>query len=205
MPTDNGATLRKAALSEDCIKDLVRPLRDAGWSVEVSEPEESGLYITVVATAAGERFGAALLFSCGTRNDIYRQLAESCDAILYREAPQAGPVRVRDKCACWPGSGLAATQAGTARAATPLKPPSTGHFRAKSNVVRSRAVGTQAPTPWPLRRRSNCLSHSMTFGGALRRRAAASMRSDDWGLRNWYRSVGHLDHHLAASVASRGE
>ncbi|MCX5540024.1 hypothetical protein M3A49_11045 [Paraburkholderia sp. CNPSo 3076] len=29
MPTDNGALLRKAKLSGDCIKDLVRPLRNA--------------------------------------------------------------------------------------------------------------------------------------------------------------------------------
>ena len=29
MPTDNGVTLRKAILSEDCMRDLVRPLRDA--------------------------------------------------------------------------------------------------------------------------------------------------------------------------------
>jgi hypothetical protein len=36
MPTDSGVTLRKAILSEDCMRDLVRPLRDAGWSVEVS-------------------------------------------------------------------------------------------------------------------------------------------------------------------------
>jgi len=31
MPTDDGVTLRKAILSEDCMNDVVRPLRDAGW------------------------------------------------------------------------------------------------------------------------------------------------------------------------------
>ena len=87
MPTDNGVLLRKAMLSDDCIKDLVRPLRDAGWSVEVGEPDEQALYVTVVANAEGERFGAALLFSCATGNDIYRKLAETSDAILYRGAP----------------------------------------------------------------------------------------------------------------------
>jgi hypothetical protein len=35
MPTDNGVLLRQAMLSEDCLRDLVRPLRDAGWSVAV--------------------------------------------------------------------------------------------------------------------------------------------------------------------------
>lgn len=87
MPTDNGAMLRRALLSEDCINDLVRPLRDAGWNVDVEEPEESGLFMTVVATAGEKRFDAALLYSCGTANEIYRKLAETCDAILYRGAP----------------------------------------------------------------------------------------------------------------------
>lgn len=87
MPTDNGVLLRKAILSDDCIKDLVRPLRDAGWRVEVGEPDETALFVTVVATADRERFEAALLYSCATDNSIYRKLAETCDAILYRGAP----------------------------------------------------------------------------------------------------------------------
>jgi hypothetical protein len=87
MPTDNGVLLRKAILSEDCIKDLVRPLRDAGWSVEVAEPDENALYVTVLAKANGEEFGAALLFGCATDNGIYKRLAENCMAILYRGAP----------------------------------------------------------------------------------------------------------------------
>ncbi len=87
MPTDDGVLLRKAILSEDCINDLVRPLRDAGWSVEVGEPDECGLYITVVATSGGEQFGAALLYSCATDNKIYRKLAETSNVILYRGAP----------------------------------------------------------------------------------------------------------------------
>jgi hypothetical protein len=87
MPTDNGVTLRKAVLSEDCMRDLVRPLRDAGWSVEVSEPDDEALYMTIVASHGEKRFGVALLFSCGTDNRLYRMLAEKCDVILYRGAP----------------------------------------------------------------------------------------------------------------------
>jgi hypothetical protein len=87
MPTDNGVTLRKALLSEDCMRDLVRPLRDAGWSIEVQEPDEMALYMTVVASHGEKRFCVALLFSCGTENSLYRMLAEKCDAILYRGAP----------------------------------------------------------------------------------------------------------------------
>jgi hypothetical protein len=87
LPTDDGTLTRKAILSEDCIKDLVRPLRDAGWSVDVGEPVESGLYLTVVATCDNERLGVALLYSCATANDIYRELSETSDVILYRGAP----------------------------------------------------------------------------------------------------------------------
>jgi hypothetical protein len=87
MPTDDGVTLRKAILSEDCMNDLVRPLRAAGWSVEVSEPDEKSLYVTVVASKNEKRFGVALLYSCATDNSIYRMLAEKCDAVLYRGAP----------------------------------------------------------------------------------------------------------------------
>ena len=43
--------------------------------------------IKAVATADRERFEVALLYSCATDNSIYRKLAETCDAILYRGAP----------------------------------------------------------------------------------------------------------------------
>jgi hypothetical protein len=87
MPTDDGALLRKALLTNDCIDDLVRPLRDSGWNVEVGEPDESALYMTVVATAGEEQMKVALLNSCATDNSIYKRLAETCAAIVYRGAP----------------------------------------------------------------------------------------------------------------------
>lgn len=87
MPTDDGVLLRKAILSDDCIRDLVRPLRDAGWVVEVGEPDEHALYIKILATSDEKNFGAALLYSCATGNEIYRELAGTCEAILYRGAP----------------------------------------------------------------------------------------------------------------------
>ena len=87
MPTDNGVTLRKAILSEDCMRDLVRPLHDAGWHLEVSEPDEEALYMTVIASHGEKRFGVALLYSCGTDNTLYRMLADKCEVILYRGAP----------------------------------------------------------------------------------------------------------------------
>jgi hypothetical protein len=69
------------------MRDLVRPLRDAGWSVEVSGPDDKALYMTVVASHGEKRFGVALLYSCGTANELYRMLAEKCTVILYRGAP----------------------------------------------------------------------------------------------------------------------
>lgn len=87
MPTDDGVLLRKAILSEDCIKDVVRPLRDNGWSVDVGEPDDRALYMTIMAKSDGEQFGAALLYSCATGNDIYKKLAQTSKVILYRGAP----------------------------------------------------------------------------------------------------------------------
>lgn len=87
MPTDDGALLRQAVLSEDCVNDLVRPMREAGWQVEVGGLDEQGLFVTVFANSDGASFRAALLFSCATDNAIYQKLAETCDAILYRGAP----------------------------------------------------------------------------------------------------------------------
>jgi len=87
LPTDDGVTLRKALLSEDCIKDLVRPLRNAGWSVEVGEPDEKALYMTVIAKSQSGHLRVALLYSCATDNALYRELAETCAVILYRGPP----------------------------------------------------------------------------------------------------------------------
>lgn len=87
MPIDNGALLRKAILMEDCINDLVRPLRNAGWQVNVGEPDNEALYVLVTASANDRTFGVALLYSCATDNAIYRELASKCEAVLYRGAP----------------------------------------------------------------------------------------------------------------------
>jgi hypothetical protein len=87
MPAENGVTLRSALLSEECMNNLVRPLRDAGWNVDVNAPDDKALYMTVAASSGKRRFRAALLYSCATDNSIYQMLAETCAAILYRGAP----------------------------------------------------------------------------------------------------------------------
>jgi len=78
---------RQAASTEDCIRDLVRPLRDAGWKVQVNEQDDSALYMTVRATSGDQQLDVALLYSCGTDNVLYRQLAETTDVILCGGAP----------------------------------------------------------------------------------------------------------------------
>jgi len=87
LPTDNGITLRKAVLAEECIKDLVRPLRDAGWDVTVSEPDAEALYVIVTARTDKRQLSVGLLYSCATANTFYRELEKTCQIILYRGAP----------------------------------------------------------------------------------------------------------------------
>lgn len=87
LPTDKGKTLRKAILADDAIKDLVRPLRDAGWNVQVTEPDEDAFFVVATATSANSRLSVALLYSCATSNELYRELASKTDAILYRGSP----------------------------------------------------------------------------------------------------------------------
>lgn len=86
IPTDDGALLRKAILMEDCIKDLVRPLREAGWSVEFLECE-SDLHVKLLAKSDSKRLIVGLLYSCGSDNSLYKELEKDCDLILYRGAP----------------------------------------------------------------------------------------------------------------------
>jgi len=87
LPTDDGVLLRKAVLQQECMRDLVRPLRDAGWGIEVGEPDAAALSIVAKAHSADSRLTVALLYSCATDNGLYRKLAETCDAILYIGAP----------------------------------------------------------------------------------------------------------------------
>ena len=87
LPTDDGVLHRQALLTTDCINDLVRPMRNAGWNIEVAEPDEKALWITIVAHSEQRILKVALLYSCATDNKLYKQLAETCDVILYRGAP----------------------------------------------------------------------------------------------------------------------
>lgn len=87
MPTDDGVLLRRAVLMEDCIKDLVRPMRDAGWSVEIDDSKASDIFLKAIGKSGTQEIKIALIYSCATENDIYRELAKDCSAILYRGGP----------------------------------------------------------------------------------------------------------------------
>lgn len=87
MPTDDGVLLRKARLSDECIKDLVRPLRAAGWSVDVGQADAEALYIKVVARSGEAKLRVALLYTCASDNKLYQELTKESDVILYLGAP----------------------------------------------------------------------------------------------------------------------
>lgn len=86
VPTDDGTTLRKSLLMKDCIDDLVRPLRNAGWAVEFTE-DSSDIYIKLLAKSDTGSLSVALLYSCASDNCLYKDLEKDCDVILYRGAP----------------------------------------------------------------------------------------------------------------------
>lgn len=95
LPTDDGATLRKALLMKDCIEDLVRPLRNAGWAIEFTD-DSSDLFLKVRATSGDRSFNVALLYSCGSDNALYKELEKDCVAILYRGGPYLQEYFARD-------------------------------------------------------------------------------------------------------------
>lgn len=60
LASDDGVMLRKARLMEDCINDVVRPMRSAAWSITVGEPDAEALHVTVTGVSEEERLRVAL-------------------------------------------------------------------------------------------------------------------------------------------------
>lgn len=87
LSSDDGLLLRTARLMEGCMNDVVRPMRDAGWSVSVGEPESNALYVVVSGSSGDVFLHVALLFSCATDNKIYKELSETVDVVVYMGAP----------------------------------------------------------------------------------------------------------------------
>lgn len=86
--SDDGWLGRSAILSSKMNDEIVKKLRDNGWQCHYfGEPIKSGEYITVHASKNGKDIGVALLYSCDTRNEIYKELEKTCDYILYQGAP----------------------------------------------------------------------------------------------------------------------
>lgn len=86
IPTDDGVLLRKSILMRECIDDLVRPLRTAGWSVEFID-SESDLFIKLAAKSKSDILRIGFLYSCSSANSLYKDLEKDCDIILYRGGP----------------------------------------------------------------------------------------------------------------------
>ncbi len=87
LPTDDGWLLRASILSKKCMSDLVRPLKDKGWHLTVSDPQKGGEYMLVEGVCKNQKISVALLYSCGTGNKTYKKLDENCQYILYLGAP----------------------------------------------------------------------------------------------------------------------
>lgn len=87
LPTDDGWLLRASILSEKCMSELVRPLKEKGWSLTVSDPKKDGEYILVEGVSDNQRISVALLYSCSTGSNTYKKLDECCQYILYLGAP----------------------------------------------------------------------------------------------------------------------
>ena len=86
--SDDGWLGRSAILSSKMNDEIVKKLRDNGWQCHYfGQPIKSGEYITVQASKNGQNIGIALLYSCATNNEIYKELEKTCDYILYQGAP----------------------------------------------------------------------------------------------------------------------
>ena len=85
--SDNGWLLRSAKLSDEMNNKLILRLRENGWQCHsFTDPIEDGEYITVNASKGNKEIKVALLYTCATENNIYKELDKSCDFILYQGA-----------------------------------------------------------------------------------------------------------------------
>ena len=87
LPNDDGWLLRASVLSDKGMSELVRPLKEKGWHLSVTEPQKDGEYMLVEGELGTQKIKVALLYSCGTGNDTYKMLDQSCQYILYLGAP----------------------------------------------------------------------------------------------------------------------
>lgn len=82
--SDDGWLRRAEKLSEKMSEELIPRLREKGWQCHsFTDPVKEGEYTSVNASKGNHKIKIALLYTCATRNDIYKELDKSCDFILY--------------------------------------------------------------------------------------------------------------------------
>ncbi|ORJ64413.1 hypothetical protein B5717_22975 [Aeromonas hydrophila] len=85
--SDDGWLRRAATLSENMNNELIPRLREKGWQCHsFTDPVKEGEYISVNASKGNLEIKVALLYTCATGNEIYKELDKSCDFILYQGA-----------------------------------------------------------------------------------------------------------------------
>ncbi|WP_199099497.1 hypothetical protein [Dyella sp. ASV21] len=80
--------MRLNILRQDAENSVLAPLRTHGWEATIErEDEEGDGQLVIAATRQDVTRRAALLFSSGTDNRIYKRLESEADVILYRGEP----------------------------------------------------------------------------------------------------------------------
>ncbi len=87
MQTDSGHQARFELLKRSVDEKIVGPLQSHGWQVSVDPTYHAGEYIAVTAERGGSVRKVAVLYSSGTGNPVYRQLAEQVDHIFFNGEP----------------------------------------------------------------------------------------------------------------------
>jgi len=83
--SDDGWLLRAGVLSEVMNDSVILPLKNNGWQCkEFEDPVKDGEFITIAAERGKENIKVALLYSCASSRDIYKELSETCDFILFQ-------------------------------------------------------------------------------------------------------------------------
>ena len=80
----DGWTGRSIKLSETMNTDIIKKLQEKGWQCQkFTDPIKDGEYITINAVKDKRELKIALIYSCATENNIYMNLDNCCDIILY--------------------------------------------------------------------------------------------------------------------------
>jgi hypothetical protein len=87
MQMDSGRQARFGILKRAVDEKIVGPLQTHGWYVSVDPTFHAGEFILVAAERAGAERKVAVLYSSGTDNHVYKQLAAQVDHIFFNGEP----------------------------------------------------------------------------------------------------------------------